>query len=724
MIDSPGRAGRTRGPKRILLVEDEAIIALSESHMLSGKGYAVEIAASGEAALEAIDGGRFPDLILMDIDLGTGMDGTAAAREILSRRKIPIVFLSSRSTKEMVGKVRGITRYGIIVKGSSDFVILSTIEMALELFEKETILEEKNLLMRRAEKALGMGYWCASPGESTISLSGGAMEILGMDSDVISFDDFRRLVHPDSDRERSEAFRALIDEGRPYDITYGIKRVDTGARISLRSSGRARDGVALGVLQDVTAAERLLGDLRLTEERRAVTLRSIGDGVIATDTDGKVVELNPAAEALTGWSSAEAAGRAILEVFPIVNAATLEPVENPVKKVIESGRVVGLANHTVLITRDGKRRHIADSAAPIKDDSGTLFGMVLVFRDVTAEYEADEESKRAAEMFRTLFTESHTPMLLIDRSSGSIREANRAAERFYGWEAAELRTMNISRINTLEPEQIAREMELAERSGRAEFRFVHRLADGETRPVLVVSGPVRVNGERFLLSIVHDATGARAEERRLREERERSEILLKDARHRMKNNVQMLSSLVSLHLASVGEGMALDALGKLQDRIAGMSLVYERLQWLEGRENLGSGEYLSSLLRALGTCYLPASIELKERIEDSVLDAKLAVSIGIIVVELVTNSCKHAFPSGRAGIISVGFSRAADGSLNLAVRDDGIGMDQGPFERDGDRREGIGLALIGSLVEQEGGEMRTSSAAGGTSVTCVFPERR
>jgi CheY-like chemotaxis protein len=102
--------------KRILIVEDEAIVALAESFMLEKKGYAVDTVRSGEAALAYLEGGAAPDLILMDIDLGPGIDGTVAASAILQRRKLPIVFLTSHASKEMVEKVRGITRYGYIIK--------------------------------------------------------------------------------------------------------------------------------------------------------------------------------------------------------------------------------------------------------------------------------------------------------------------------------------------------------------------------------------------------------------------------------------------------------------------------------------------------------------------------------------------------------------------------------------------------------------------------------
>ncbi|VAX06047.1 diguanylate cyclase/phosphodiesterase (GGDEF & EAL domains) with PAS/PAC sensor(s) [hydrothermal vent metagenome] len=130
--------------------------------------------------------------------------------------------------------------------------------------------------------------------------------------------------------------------------------------------------------------------LQQRENHLALTLNSIGDAVIATDAQGRVMQINPVAEKLTGWQQNEAHGLPLPEIFRIVNARSREPVDNPVEKVLSSGKVVGLANHTVLIAKDDHEYQIADSGAPIIDEKGEVFGVILVFRDVSKEYQQQE----------------------------------------------------------------------------------------------------------------------------------------------------------------------------------------------------------------------------------------------------------------------------------------------------------------------------------------------
>jgi len=172
--------------------------------------------------------------------------------------------------------------------------------------------------------------------------------------------------------------------------------------------------------------------LKESEENLAVTLHSIGDAVIATDTVGRVTRMNPMAERLCGWMLADALGRPLSEVFRVFNADTREPAVNPVQSVIARGLVVSLANHTVLLAKDGQKYQIADSAAPIRNAAGEIVGVVLVFSDVTEMYRAEQALRDSEERFRNLYEEAPLAYQSLD-AAGNILQVNNSWLKLFGF---------------------------------------------------------------------------------------------------------------------------------------------------------------------------------------------------------------------------------------------------------------------------------------------------
>jgi diguanylate cyclase len=197
-----------------------------------------------------------------------------------------------------------------------------------------------------------------------------------------------------------QAVARAMSSGEPWDMELPfVSR--KGRRFWARAVGNVEyeDGQPVrlvGALQDVTLRKEMEQRLARSRELLQVTLDSIGDAVITTDVDGSVQWLNPVAETLTGWTKAEALGRQLMQVFVIVNEQTREPAENPVKACLEQGKVVGLANHSTLISRSGIEYGIEDSASPIRDEQGNVHGAVLVFHDVSEQRRLSNEMSHRA----------------------------------------------------------------------------------------------------------------------------------------------------------------------------------------------------------------------------------------------------------------------------------------------------------------------------------------
>jgi len=270
---------------KILIVEDESIVALNIKNRLEELGYAVvAMLNSGEAALQVVDHNR-PDLVLMDIKLKGTVDGIEAAALIRSRFQIPVVYLTAYSDEETVDRAKFTEPYGYILKPFEARDLCTTIEVSLHKHQMEQQLRER-------------------------------------------------------------------------------------------------------------------------EQWLATTLKSIGDAVITTDSQGSITFMNPVAEALTSWKQEEVLGSNLAQVFQTINEKTREVVENPAVVALREGVTVGLENHTLLITKEGNEIPIDDSAAPIKNDVGNILGAVLVFHDVTEQQQIKAILERTNEELEIRVTES------------------------------------------------------------------------------------------------------------------------------------------------------------------------------------------------------------------------------------------------------------------------------------------------------------------------------
>lgn len=256
--------------------------------------------------------------------------------------------------------------------------------------------------------------------------SAAALELVKSNQGKNEMDEIRRLTADLEEEER----RLLAD--RTAESQRKVRQ--SVATLFVASAGvfLLLLGAALGLWQHLNFRQQSEAQIRAERKWLQVTLASIGDAVIATDNAGRVSFLNPTAETLTGWKESEAKGKPLDEVFRIVNEQSRRTVESPVAKALREGIVVGLANHTVLISRGRTELPIDDSAAPIFDESGQVFGVVLVFRDATRQRDAEQALQKLAAI-----VEYSDDAMISKTIDGVITSWNAAAERLFGYSADE-----------------------------------------------------------------------------------------------------------------------------------------------------------------------------------------------------------------------------------------------------------------------------------------------
>lgn len=262
----------------------------------------------------------------------------------------------------------------------------------------------------------------------------------------------------------------------------------------------------------------------------AATLGSIGDAVITTDVHGAVTFLNVVAEQLTGWASVEAFGQKLEKVFRIVNQQTRQSVESPAVKVLREGRVVGLANHTMLIGRDGVERPIDDSGAPIRDAQAQVSGVVLVFRDVTERYHAQSALEASEQRYRMLFENNPQPMWIFDEETFAFLDVNQAAVSYYGYTREEFLRMTLRDIRP--PEEVPgllADLGKHRTTRHSDGPWLHRKKDGTVMVVEITAVPIEVSGHAAKFVSATDVTARVQAEAALRRSEEQYRAIVETA---------------------------------------------------------------------------------------------------------------------------------------------------------------------------------------------------
>jgi PAS domain S-box-containing protein len=767
------------GKYRILLVEDEALSSLRTATMLRARGYSVMEAPSGDAAVGMVADDDGIDLMLMDIALGPGMDGFEAARAILRIRELPVVFLSVHADNEAIAKSIDVGSYGFVPKSEGAGLLDASIRVALRLFEARRDLEAKNRSLAESEERFHR-FFELNPDAMLISgLDGKIYDINEGFCSMYGLERKRMVGHFTQDPElsiwkvpedRIRYIAALKERSEVHGMQFTLKRRD-GREMTVLLSGRIMEIEGerrmLSVIHDITekeaarraferlgsieavtgkaaklmlreeAPERVLegicriaveeGGMRmawvgLAEEGKASIRPVASAGAVDGFFDGLDIEVADTPKGRSPSALAVREGRVAIsddiETDPAMAFWRERALERGFRSMAafplrSGGRVIG--TYSVYSSEPG-----AFGAEETRLLEQLSYDVSFTLDRMRMKGEKDEAERLMRESdlrYRESFVQSSAVKLLIDPKSMRITDANLAAARYYGYPLERLRGMSIAEINPAPIGDTAANIELSRRGEKDRFVFKHRLASGELRDVEVFASPIALEGVTFIHSIIHDITEKKKAEEQLEKLVAEKEMLMKELQHRVKNNLGVVSSLLSLAEEKCRDENARAAFAQAIARVESIASIYERLYDSKDLSSIDIGPYAEDLAKSLFATYSiePGRISLKTSFDGLRLDSKKCVPFGLVLNELLSNALKYAYPESRRGELRVAL-RSSDGRAELVVEDDGPGM---PEEFRAEDTESMGLNLVRLLARQLGGSVSISCDKG-TRVSVDF----
>ena len=696
--------------KTILLVEDERFVALDQKKHLRECGYDVISASTGEKAVELVHTAPRFDLILMDINLGKGIDGTEAAREILRDHDIPIVFLSSHTGRDIVEKTEKITSYGYVVKDSGITVLDTSIKMALELHAAHTELKHKEKLLGESEEQYRNIFTNMIDGfavhEIILDEAGSAIDyrflavnpaferLTGLNKKQLIGRTVREVL-PDTELFWIEKYGEVALNGTPLHFEHYTRALGRHYEVTAYRPAPLQFACTFA---DITERKKAEEDLRESEEQLRAVFETASIGMCqAVPETGRFLRVNRKMCEITGYSSAELLTMSISEIT--------HPEDREKDRQAFQGVVKGKSPNYRLekryIRKDGTTVWVNINMTVVRDPAGKPVRTIAAIEDITDRRELAEKLFEEQERLRIIFNASPAGIILVD-ASGVIVHANEGMAKMFGCALDELiGSPNLSHIH-------------ADERALAGARM-NQLIKGEIDHARGERHYIRNDGTDFwgylsarrqsdekgrlltLIVIVQDITESKKAEDMIRSSLREKELLLKEIHHRVKNNLQVMSSLLNLQSQYLNDPKARDIFRESTNRVKTMALIHDRLYRSENLSSIHFPGYVKDLAQNLVSTYAPdRRIDLNIEIEPLSFDIETAIPLGLVLNELISNTLKHAFPGKIEGALRIGLYQEAANTI-LLVSDNGVGL---PEDLDFMNTHSLGMQLVVTLVEQ------------------------
>jgi len=716
---------------KILLVEKNIEQSKRYLMMLETGGFSVIHVQSCNEAINSLLRDSGTSILFIGIDSLTWNEGISILEESLKIRNLPVIFLSSMPEDSPADKIRSISRYCRVIRDTDPYMILSSAEILTDFFETEQIHEHKIKILDQKEKTFTQIFHLNPVVLAVSTISEGLfievnenfLDMLGLTRDEVIGKRSSNLNLWGNEIERTDTLSLLEKNGyiRNYEkmiltkkgeIRYGLFSVDfiemngekciLSAMVDITESKNSREAVIRG--------ENNLKDVLLTLDE---IVNAIPSGLFIyqyCDPDKLyLIKGNIEAEKITGIRSAEWIGKEFNEIWP---CAAGGGITRRYLDVIHTGENIGFEDHQY-----GSKRLQGEFRVRVFNIPGKRLG--VAFENISKIKMAEKALIESEAHYHILADHMSDAVWLMDLNLNTTYHSP-SSIKIRGYTAEEIMAIPIEKHIT--GESFARSMpifleEMSKVQSDPEYTFVRSIElefyrkDGSSFWADCTFTFIRgKNGNPdSILGEGRDITDRKTAEEHINKLLKEKETLLKEVHHRIKNNMQTISSLLYLQARTMKDSSAINALNDANNRVRSMMLIYDRLYQSSDFREISTELYLTDLIDSIkSTLGITGNIEIIADIENFDVNSVILYPVGIIINELLTNAFKYAYPGNMDGVINISLKKNS-ATMELVFSDNGIGISGKIFDSNSD---GFGINLVKLLVEQINGKMSISGLAG------------
>ncbi len=574
-----------------------------------------------------------------------------------------------------------------------------------------------------------------------------ALKILGTTSAKIKSSPLNEFVLPEYKNEYEKLFSSVRDDKATDFIEIKIKRHLDNKIADIQANGRlvkfkGEESIQL-VISDISTRKALareqmraqiaeetnlqlhreIVERKKTQTKLAITqkfnksiIESSLDMIVATDIDSRINEFNLAAQKTFGYNRDEVIGKPVSIIYAD---------EEEYKQVQDVLNKEGVCAHEIVNKRkDGSLFISLLSASTLKDEEGKVFGAMGVSRDITAAKKAEEELRLSEERHRAVYDQAYIGIARIGRVGRFLLVNQRLCDMF-GYASEELYKKAFFELT--HPSEVGESLKKWDALLSGEIKnftseqiYLHKNGSQIYANLTVSLVRDTTGSPNYYVAVFEDITVRKQQEKELQESLKEKEVLLKEVHHRVKNNMQVISSILNLQSSYIKDEAAIEMLKESQDRIKSMAFIHESLYQGKNLSHVKFSEYVRNLVGNLFHTYgiNKKGLKLKFDLDEVFLNLDTSIPCGLILNELISNALKYAFKDRETGTLSVTLKKLEGGKLKLEIADDGKGF---PKEINWKDTESLGLQLVVTLAGQIRGDIQMETKKG-TTFTIVFKE--